>query len=237
MPNTYFRFKQFIVHQQHCAMKVCTDACILGATANANGAENLLDIGAGTGLLSLIMAQRYPALKIDAIEIDIPAAKQAAENFEKSPWHSHLNIIKGDIRQFSLTSNKKYNHIICNPPFYDDHFKPKDKANTIARHNEQLTLKELAEIVYQLLSAHGKFSVLLPPNEMKQLEKDLLLKKIFYNEQLLISDREKLPVIRVVGEFSFNNTTTITTSLVIKKDKVHYTHEFKYLLKDFYLAF
>lgn len=218
-------------------MKVCTDACILGAWANASQATTLLDIGTGTGLLSLMMAQRYPLLKIEAIEIDESAAKQAKENFYNSPWNDRLTIIEGDVKQFSLSANKKYEHIICNPPFYNDHLKPDDKANAVARHSEQLTLEELAEAVCKLLLLQGKFSVLLPPDEMKQLETILLSKKLFLNSQLFIKDRMELPVIRVVGEFSFNTSSTATETLIIKENEQDYTKEFKKLLSDYYSAF
>jgi tRNA1Val (adenine37-N6)-methyltransferase len=216
-------------------MKVCTDACLLGSIADASGAATMLDIGTGTGLLSLMMAQRFPELKIDAIEIDSAATQQASENFKKSLWNNRLNSIEGDIRYFTLT--KRYDHIICNPPFYDDHLKPENKANTIARHNEELTLEELTEVVHQHLSLKGKFSVLLPPDEMKQLEILLLPKKLFLTKQLFIRDRVELPVIRVIAEFSFNQTNSTIENLIIKKDKERYTDEFKRLLKDFYVAF
>ncbi len=216
-------------------MKVCTDACILGATANSDEATNLLDIGTGTGLLSLMMAQRYPSLKIDAVEIDSAAAKQAHENFKKSLWNNRLNSIEGDVRRLALT--KKYDHIICNPPFYDDHLKPENKTNITARHSEQLTLEELAGIVPRLLFESGTFSVLLPPDALKKLEKLLLFYKLYLNKQLNIKDRKELRVIRVVAEFSLIPSSITTYNLTIKKDEMKYTDEFKQLLKDFYLAF
>ena len=218
-------------------MKVCTDACVLGATSDAKAAENLLDIGTGTGLLSLMMAQRFPILEIEAVEIDPLARQQTEENFIKSPWKNRLAIIEADIRQFATNTVKKYSHIICNPPFYDDHLKPESKANIVARHSEQLTLEELAKVVEQLMLPDGKFSVLLPPDAMKQLEPIFISKKITLNKKLLVKDREELPVIRVVGEFSFDNSIFSANTLTIKKDKEHYTEEFTHLLKDFYLAF
>ena len=237
MSNSYFRFKQFLVNQEHCAMKVCTDACILGAYANANGSTTLLDIGTGTGLLSLMMAQRYPNLKIDAVEIDALAAKQAKDNFKNSPWSNKLRIIEGDVKAYSFSINKKYEYIICNPPFYEGHLKPGNKANTIARHSDELTLEELSEAVSKLLKPGGKFSVLLPPEGVRQLEAILLTKKLFLNKSFLIKDRVELPVIRIIAEFSFDQKVTTTKTLIIKKDKENYNDDFKALLKGFYLAF
>ncbi|MEO8711563.1 MAG: methyltransferase, partial [Parafilimonas sp.] len=173
MPNDYFRFKQFIITQDKCAMKVCTDACLFGAWAAHNPqleASNILDIGTGTGLLSLIYAQKNMHASIDAIEIDEAAVQQARENFEASIWKERLHVYNTSIQQFATSSNKKYDVIICNPPFYENDLKSENKQRNLALHSDALTLEELISDVDLLLGDDGSFFVLLPFHRTKYFE-------------------------------------------------------------------
>jgi tRNA1Val (adenine37-N6)-methyltransferase len=149
------------VEQDRCAMKVCTDACLLGAWAGMENAKRLLDIGTGTGLLSLMMAQRHPHAQIDAVELDEQAAEQARENFRRSPWGERMQVHLGRIQDY--TPNTPYELIVCNPPFYPNHLTGPDARRTQAMHSLSLQLEELAEALARLLAEQGLAFILLPP--------------------------------------------------------------------------
>src|SRR5688572_6302630 len=164
MSNNYFQFKRFITYQDKCSMKVCTDACIFGAwianiISNAkSGILNCLDIGAGTGLLSLMIAQKTSAL-IDAIEIEAYAFEQAKENFSNSPWNQRLRIFYSDVKHFN--SPLKYDFIISNPPFYQNDLTSPLKTKNVAKHSTDLNLDELLGVIKNLLNKSGSFAILL----------------------------------------------------------------------------
>ncbi|HMI78726.1 MAG TPA: methyltransferase, partial [Ferruginibacter sp.] len=162
MPNNYFQFKQFTVFQDKCAMKVCTDACLFGSLI-ANGQllpAHCLDIGTGTGLLSLMYAQKDPLAIIDAVEIDEAVAGQAKENFAASPWAGRLNIFNTDI--LALHPPEKYDLIFSNPPFFEDDLRSPDEFKNSAKHDTTLDLKQLLQVVDTNLTNEGSFAVLLP---------------------------------------------------------------------------
>ncbi|MDQ2752894.1 MAG: methyltransferase, partial [Bacteroidota bacterium] len=170
MPNTYFQFKQFIVHQEKSAMKVCTDSCLFGAWAanhlcNTNKNVNrILDVGAGTGLLSLMLAQQCDAI-IDAVETDGSSANEANENFLQSSWQERLHCYEKRIQDFY--AKETYDFIICNPPFYEKDLLGKNKPNNVAHHNAGLILRELITAVKRLLNEEGSFAILLPYHRTK----------------------------------------------------------------------
>ena len=163
MANSFFEFKQFTVHQEDCAFKVTTDACILGAYPEIPEPEKICDIGTGTGILSLMMAQKFSGAIIDAIEIDPLSAKQAGENFKSSPWDNRITVFNDSIQHFARQNKIKYDMVICNPPYFEDHLRSKDHRKNLARHNYKLSLSELAEYVKDLLTDMGYFYAILPP--------------------------------------------------------------------------
>ena len=174
MANSYFQFKQFTVQQDACAMKVTTDACLFGAwcaaeiqTKNSIG-KTALDIGTGTGLLSLMLAQKN-VLQIDAIEINKLAAAQAQSNFEASPWSENLHIINKDILEY--VTQKKVDYIVCNPPFYQNELASPDTQKNIAHHSKALNLENLIPIMANLIKEDGSIFLLLPYKREQEIEK------------------------------------------------------------------
>ena len=170
MPNSWFKFKQFTVQQQFAAMKVCTDACSFGAwvadtLTSIHGVKRVLDIGTGTGLLSLMIAQQISEAFIDAVEIDGHACLEAVENFANSNWNNKINLLHADIREHK--SNCKYDVIISNPPFLTIVIKC-HAATNIAKHNSSLSYTQLAEAAFSNLADQGTFFLLLPFSPFRQ---------------------------------------------------------------------
>lgn len=235
MANQFFRFKQFTVHQEGCAMKVCTDACLQGAyTASyITEANSILDIGAGTGLLSLMLAQQFNKANITAIELDEAAAAQAARNFAVAPWATQLNVINSDVRTLSLAS--KYDLIITNPPFYETDLKSPDKLRNQAMHATTLGYEELLAVIDQHLAAAGVFSVLLPYKpfatfEVLATQKGFFARKVLHVKQSVHHDR-----FRTIAIFGRSGTVRDEETMAIKEADNDYTPEFRALLQPYYL--
>lgn len=242
MANTFFQFKQFIVHQKFCAMKVSTDACIFGATVAEVFAEralkatgsitNYLDIGTGTGLLSLMLAQKTTAF-IDAVEIDIAAYKQAKENFAASVFKERFAIYNTDVLHF--TSNKIYEGIVCNPPFFEGDLLSPDKKKNAAKHNTTLTLQQLLKIAGNSLQENGLLAVLLPHHRVDEFEKNAATLSFYLHKKILLQHTLQHPYCSVILFLSKIKAISTTKELVIKNKANTYTAEFVYLLKDYYL--
>ena len=167
MPKDYFKFKQFTVQQDRCAMKVSTDGVLFGAWVGVEGATRILDIGTGTGVLALIAAQRNPKASIDAVEIDDRAAGQAAENLEMSPWKDRLRVHCIDVRRMHCTT--PYDLIISNPPFYENYSTAADAHVGLAKHGDELTFTDLIHAVARLLAPEGRLAVIIPLNRERTL--------------------------------------------------------------------
>jgi tRNA1Val (adenine37-N6)-methyltransferase len=235
MANNYFQFKQFLINQDKCSMKVCTDACIFGswiASLNIN-AGSCLDIGTGTGLLSLMYAQKNVHTNVDAVEIEENAYGQAKGNFENSSWANRLKIFHKDVKNF--ISEKKYDVIISNPPFYENDLLSTEQNKNIAKHNAELSLIELISIVDDNLKPEGYFAVLLPFHRLAYFENLAKGNSFFINEKLLIKQTPKHNYFRVILLFKRTKLPFTTNELVIKNEEGNYTTEFKKLLKDYNL--
>lgn len=241
MRNNYFSFKRFTVQQQHCAMKVCTDACLFGAwlaektTRFPKKALRILDIGTGTGLLSLMVAQKFKAAKIDAAEIDEPAAMQAANNFEASPWKERLKVFNESIQHFNQSTNQLYNLIICNPPFFENDLKSCDDKRNIALHGEALSLEELVSIIDARLSEDGNFAVLLPYHRTGFFEQLAAERKFYLKEKILVKQTPKHNYLRSMLLFCRQKIKVTEKEITIKNESNIYSAEFTALLKDYYL--
>lgn len=217
-------------------MKVCTDACLFGAWAadslQNNPVENILDIGTGTGLLSLLLAQKTAAI-IDAVEIDADAFAQAKENFLLSHWKERLHIINTDITSFN--ADKKYDCIISNPPFFEDDLKSPQQNKNAAKHDTTLTLPILLQQVKLLLKEEGCFAVLLPYHRVDYFINEALQHNLFCNEKVLVKQTPKHSYFRGMLLFSTNKTATAIKEISIKDNTGNYTPQFIALLKDYYL--
>jgi tRNA1Val (adenine37-N6)-methyltransferase len=236
MPNSYFQFKQFTVYQDQCAMKVCTDACILGAwfAAKAPAYANVLDIGSGTGLLMLMLAQKHKG-EIRGIELDLDAFRQLKDNIEKSPWRQLLKVFPGDVRSFSFPG--KFDFIISNPPFYENDLPAATTGANLARHSQELTLTELMAAIDVNLSPGGSFGVLLPYRRAAWFEE---LARTTYGftlkEQLLVRQSPRHDFFRSILCFSRHPDKFIpTTELIIQGNDGGYTEDFTELMRDYYL--
>lgn len=246
MANSYFQFKQFTIHQDNCAMKVTTDGCLFGAWAASQinsqpfgrlrtKINNLLDIGTGTGLLSLMIAQKND-IQIDAIELDKEAFKQASENINASPWTERIDIFNGDIRDFKFA--KKYDAIICNPPFYENELKGDNSKKNIACHNDGLLFIELINIIKKNLTPEGSFFLLLPFKRNEEIRKLLTENDLAITQLIFARPSIKHNFIRIIaeGKIKTNYTAEIKIDEIsIKNENNQFTNDFTYLLKDYYL--
>ena len=238
MANDYFQFKEFRIHQDKCSMKVCTDACLFGSllpvsTKNGEPIKQALDIGTGTGLLSLMYAQRNIHAAIDAVEIEENAYNQAKENFTQSRWSDRLTLFHNDIRSF--VPRKKYDLVIANPPFYENELLSNEKNKNIAKHDEGLTLKDLMDSIKRHIAPHGTFAVLLPWHRIKYVEDLAARNHFFAHGKIFARQTPTHNFFRGILLFSHTRYDATTTEIIIKNKDGNYTDEFSELLKAYYL--
>tara|TARA_R110002049_G_scaffold37208_1_gene117444 strand:+ start:10153 stop:10878 length:726 start_codon:yes stop_codon:yes gene_type:complete len=239
MSNKPFVFKEFTVHQDQCAMKIGTDAVLLGAwTYIKNKPFSILDIGAGTGVLSLMLAQRSDAELIDAIEIDNSAYEQCVENFERSPWGDRLFCYHASLEEFVDEIEDTYGLIVCNPPFYSEDYKTANKQRDLARFQDAMPFGHLLENVSKLLSENGIFSVIIPFKEEDSFIKLASKFNLFPNQMLHVKGNTNSGIKRSLIDFIFSNSdkeATERNELIIETERHQYTEDYINLTKDFYL--
>jgi tRNA1Val (adenine37-N6)-methyltransferase len=242
MANSYFKFKQFKIQQDKCAMKVCTDACLFGALVAdhkthlppGQNALHYLDIGTGTGLLSLMVAQKNNAVKIDAVEIDALSAGQATENIAASPWADNIQVFNEDILTFGDTG-KKYDCIFSNPPFFEDDLQSADKAKNDAKHDTSLNLVQLLQAANTHLTADGFFAVLLPYQRVVYFIEECRKSGLHFTKQVLVKQTMKHKFFRGILFFTRKESEPELKDIFIKNLDYSYTPEFSAALKDYYL--
>lgn len=236
MSNSYFRFKEFTVQQDRCAMKITTDACLQGAwTPLPTAAATVLDIGTGTGLLALMLAQRNPAMHIDAIELDAEAAMQAAENAAASPWANRITVLQGDVSAYAFT--KKYDVVITNPPFFNSSLLGPDARRNSARHTHSLSYPALLQAVDGCLAPGGYLSILLPVAEFAIWQQHCAANGWYNVGQLHICHRPGAAAKRIIGLFSRQDTPIASSEeLTIYNTDGAYSADFSRLLGPYYLA-
>ena len=235
MANGYFQFKQFTVHQQHCAMKVGTDGTLLGAWALASESPcRILDIGTGTGLIALMMAQRYPQAKVTAIDIDDGAVRQAKENVSASPFADRINVIKADVLTFE--EEEKYDSIVCNPPFFEDSLTCPDPQRTEARHTVSLGYRQLMEVAFRLLKDDGRFSLIIPSDCRERLESEAHLRGFFLSRVCSIQTTPKKAPKRYMIELSKQPVNEVdTTNGILESSPQVRSDWYRELTQEFYI--
>ena len=219
-------------------MKVSTDACVLGAVADVAGAERILDIGTGTGLLALMAAQRNPTARIDAVELDPAAAAQAAANFVSSPWAARLRLHAMPLAQFTATVPAPFDHIICNPPFFRHSLRSPDVRRSTARHtaDDTLSFVELVGFAAGFLAPTGRLTVLLPPPEMQHFEQAAATVGLLPATRLMLRHRAGSKPLRHVTAFTRQGPLLREQELLVKEAGEDYSPAFRELLGPFYLA-
>lgn len=232
MANPYFEFKKFKVWQDKCAMKVGTDGVLLGAWTDVHGAKRMLDVGTGTGLVALMLAQRSQAAVV-AVELDAAAALQAAENIKASPWPERIEVVQADFKTFE--TDRRFDVIVSNPPYFIDSLLSPNDARTLARHAGELTYGELLHGVSRLLTPDGVFSVIIPADVSETLTgmaANVGLHPVKRTD--IITAPGKLPK-RCLLAFGFGDTTCTTDNLLIETARHCYSAKYIALTKDFYL--
>ncbi len=238
MPNDSFEFKKFKIRQDKCAMKVGTDAVLLGAWVIPNGSASILDIGTGTGIIALMLAQKSKAT-IVAIDIDKDSTEQAKLNVAESSYASQIQVEHISFQDLCSGSTQKFDLIVSNPPFFVDSLKSTNDGRTIARHNDLLSFEDLLKGVKKLLNEKGKFCLILPKNEAL-LFRDLAKTKGLYLSKLMrIRTRpEKDSEKRHLMQVEFKETEFSESTLVIEADSHrNYTEEYKKFTQDYYMKF
>ena len=236
MSNPYFRFKQFTVFHDRCAMKVGTDGTLLGAWTDITGVQSILDIGTGTGLVALMLAQRSRA-HIDAVEIDPEACIQARENVARSPWRDRIQVYLSSVQDYATTCSKRYDLIVSNPPFFDNASKASQKARTVARHSDSLSQIDLLQVAEQLLGENGRLAVIYPTEAAKLFQEKAESFGLFCHRKLYIKPTLASQTKRIVLEFCKHQLSSQENVLAIEATRRVYTPEFISLIKDFYLKY
>jgi tRNA1Val (adenine37-N6)-methyltransferase len=236
MANDYFSFKQFTIFQNKSAFKVGTDGVLLGAVADVTGAERILDIGSGTGLISIMLAQRCDAA-ITAIEPDDDSFIQTCENVKICRWHNRINVIHIRLQDFN-PEQVKFDLIVTNPPYFYDSLKNPDPRRSAARHNDSLTSDEILNFASRLLKKGGRLQLIMPYIEGNVFIAEANKYGLYCSRILKIKPLPTSDVRRLILTFSRFMEKTSESFLTIEHDKRHeFTEEYINLTKDFYLRF
>lgn len=234
MSNPYFRFKQFTIYQDRTAMKISTDGIVLGACCEFGKAKKVLDVGTGTGLLSLMAAQKSQA-DITAVEINQDAYNQAIENVEKSKFASRIKVVNGDFIKLFSDSAEHFDYIVSNPPFFRNSLKSSSQGRSIARHEDSLPFEKFVPTVARLLTSGGTFSVILPESERLYFNRLCIANGLHICGKTIVKSFENSDPLRVILHFSKSFLPMKQEVLVIYSSHNVYTQSFKELVKDFYI--
>lgn len=229
-----FRFQHFTIEQQRAAMKVGTDAILLGAWAalSSNTASSILDIGTGTGIVALMMAQRFPDARIHAVEIDSEAAAEAAANFQNSPWHDRCQVTQTAIQNFA---HEPFDVIVSNPPWFRSGMRSDSAARSLARHDESLSAEDLITSAERLLSPSGRFAVVIPLKDDADFTKKAAALDLSCSRRTIVRPTPDHPPKRVLLEFGRGTTECAETEVSVERRRHEYTPEYAAMTRDFLL--
>ncbi len=238
MPNTYFTFKQFTIHQAHSAMKVCTDSCLLGSILPLHNTTldpviNVLDIGTGTGLLSLQYAQRNTACSIIALEIEKNAAAEATKNVRNSPYAHAIKVQEQDYITYKPTV--LFDLIICNPPFYNNELKSSSTIKNIAHHSTMLTVEQILSLASTQLAPNGIITLLLPHKRLQGVMLLIHQLHLHVHTNYTIHQDERMLPFRTIVHLTKTHVATVTSHTILIKQNQEYSQAFTALLSPYYM--
>lgn len=238
MANSYFKFKQFTIWHDRCAMKVGTDAVLLGAWSETSHAATILDIGTGTGILALMTAQKSPNARIDGIDTDAMAIDQATENVQLSPWSARIVLKNQSWQQFFAENDTMYDLVICNPPFFQQSLTSPNRQRTMARHDDAFQMISLLQVIPAHLNQEAHFDLIFPYLGSEKLIEQAASFGLHCQKQTFVkSSKNNIPR-RCLLSFSKKFAPLIEDEIVIDHGiRHHYTSEYKNLTKEFYLNF
>lgn len=230
-----FRFKQFTVCDERSAMKIGTDGVLLGAWADIEGDSRILDVGTGTGLIALMLAQRNASAEIVGVDISCEAIEEARDNFLNSPWATRLSATLGDVCSFE--SADKFDHIVSNPPYFVDSLHSPDKLRTMARHTSSLKFEDLVASAVRLLCPGGRLSVILPAECAMQF-RFAAFGRLWLRRQLNVVTKAGDTPRRTLMEFCLTDKPMMPaiTTLTMRHSDSTYTDEYRHLTEDFYIS-
>lgn len=236
--NNYFQFKQFRIVQERSAMKVGMDGVLLGAWTDPSGADRILDIGTGTGLIALMMAQKNNGAQIDAIEVDQEAFNEAVLNCQQSSWNNRIKLKLCSFQEFLERTNLKYDLIVSNPPFFSNGVKAPLENRAQARHSDSLPLNVLISGAAGLLQEKGRIALVLPIESLQEIESLAQSNGLFLSRLCRVKPNPLKPEFRILIELTNRQNSLQEETLMIEFENHHdYTPEYKELTRDFYLKF
>jgi len=237
MSNIFFKFKQFTIVQDQCAMKVGTDGVLLGAWANVDGCNNILDIGTGTGLIALMLAQRNLGVTVDAIDIDEQCVVQAQQNVASSSFAQRVVVQNSSFQDFLQGADIKYDLIVCNPPFFQNALKSPSESRNFARHTNTLSFTDIIAQSSPLLADKGRLSLILPHDCKQQILDEAAKADLCACRITNVFPLPHKSAKRILVELTKDKSASVCTeeSLIIELARHQYSAEFKALTDDFYL--
>lgn len=234
MGNPWFQFKQFRISQEKSELRVGTDGVLLGAWCDVNSTKRILDVGTGTGVIALMLAQRSDS-RIDAIEISAEACADASFNFQNSPWKERITLIEADFRQFSIANIPLFDLIVSNPPFFKNSLRSANHSSSLARHDVSLTFEQLISGAKKLLSSEGRLAVIIPADACNDFRETARMTGFYLARKTLVIPRTGRNPKRVLLEFSALPCYPVLDEMVILLNDNQYSEAFTALTKEFYL--
>lgn len=236
MGNQWFAFKQFTVYQDRTAMKVGTDGVLIGAWATCPEKGNILDVGTGTGLIALMLAQRSAESDIYGIDIDFGAYEQAAHNFQQSPWPKRLHARHSSLQYYKTPGNHKFDLIISNPPYFNNTKCPNDNGRNLARQNKTLTLKDFFSYSVAILKNSGKIALIIPATQIEDVVKNARDEILYLQKLMYVKPTPEKPPHRIMLELGFTKKTLETNEMIIETHGRHqYSDQYKAMTQAFYI--